>query len=252
MTAAGVAPRRLAAGRRIAGERSRFHARSSISISTASSAAIMNPLSPTGQGDQNVELSRRHGVRRQRVPARRLEPARSAAEGLGRRALRGRRGVRGGDSQARGRPAASPSAVHAEPHRRGGSAASATGRSIEAAVEAGLPVGIHVFGYSGWPMTSSGWPSFYIEEMTEHATSAQALVTSHDHGGRVRALARPEDRADRMRLRLAAGARLAARQALEAAEGRGAASRSARRRNTSRSTSGSRPSRWRRPRTPII
>jgi predicted TIM-barrel fold metal-dependent hydrolase len=48
----------------------------------------------------------------------------------------------------------------------------------EAAVEAGLPVGIHVFGYSGWAATSSGWPSFYIEEMTEHATSSQALVTS--------------------------------------------------------------------------
>ncbi len=48
----------------------------------------------------------------------------------------------------------------------------------EAAVEAGLPVGIHVFGYSGWAMTNSGWPSFYIEEMTEHATSCQALVTS--------------------------------------------------------------------------
>jgi predicted TIM-barrel fold metal-dependent hydrolase len=27
-------------------------------------------------------------------------------------------------------------------------------------------------------MTNSGWPSFYIEEMTEHATSCQALVTS--------------------------------------------------------------------------
>jgi uncharacterized protein len=48
----------------------------------------------------------------------------------------------------------------------------------DAAVEAGLPVGIHVFGYSGWPMTASGYPSFYIEEMTEHATSAQAMVTS--------------------------------------------------------------------------
>jgi uncharacterized protein len=48
----------------------------------------------------------------------------------------------------------------------------------EAAVEAGLPVGIHVFGYSGWAATNSGWPSFYIEEMTEHATSSQALVTS--------------------------------------------------------------------------
>ena len=48
----------------------------------------------------------------------------------------------------------------------------------EAAVEAGLPVGIHVFGYSGWPMTNSGWPSFYIEEMTEHATSRRRWSTS--------------------------------------------------------------------------
>jgi predicted TIM-barrel fold metal-dependent hydrolase len=48
----------------------------------------------------------------------------------------------------------------------------------EAAVEAGLPVGIHAFGYGGWPLTNSGYPSFYIEEMTEHATGAQAMVTS--------------------------------------------------------------------------
>jgi len=48
----------------------------------------------------------------------------------------------------------------------------------KAAVDAGLPVGIHVFGYSGWPMTNSGWPSFYIEEMTEHATGQQAVVAS--------------------------------------------------------------------------
>jgi predicted TIM-barrel fold metal-dependent hydrolase len=41
-----------------------------------------------------------------------------------------------------------------------------------------LPVGVHAFGYSGWPMSSSGYPSFYIEEMTEHATSAQVMVTS--------------------------------------------------------------------------
>jgi len=27
-------------------------------------------------------------------------------------------------------------------------------------------------------MTASGYPSFYIEEMTEHATSAQAMVTA--------------------------------------------------------------------------
>jgi uncharacterized protein len=48
----------------------------------------------------------------------------------------------------------------------------------EAAVEVGLPVGIHAFGYSGWAMTNTGWPSFYIEEVSEHATSAQAVVMS--------------------------------------------------------------------------
>jgi predicted TIM-barrel fold metal-dependent hydrolase len=49
---------------------------------------------------------------------------------------------------------------------------------LEAAAEAGLPLGIHVFGYSGWAMTSGGWCSYYVEEASEHAVSAQALVTS--------------------------------------------------------------------------
>jgi predicted TIM-barrel fold metal-dependent hydrolase len=48
----------------------------------------------------------------------------------------------------------------------------------EAAVEAGLPVGIHVFGYSGWPMTGTGWPSFYLEEGVENATTTQQLIAS--------------------------------------------------------------------------
>ena len=48
----------------------------------------------------------------------------------------------------------------------------------QAAVECGLPVGMHAFGYSGWAMTSGGWPSFYVEEVQEHATSCQALVSS--------------------------------------------------------------------------
>jgi predicted TIM-barrel fold metal-dependent hydrolase len=47
-----------------------------------------------------------------------------------------------------------------------------------AAEEAGLPVGIHVFGYAGYAATSTGWPSFYIEEMAEHGTSCSALLTS--------------------------------------------------------------------------
>jgi predicted TIM-barrel fold metal-dependent hydrolase len=53
----------------------------------------------------------------------------------------------------------------------------------EAAEETGRPVGIHVFGYSGYAMASAGWPSYYIEEMTGHAGSTQALVSSLVFGG---------------------------------------------------------------------
>ncbi len=49
---------------------------------------------------------------------------------------------------------------------------------FRAAVEAGLPVAIHAFGYSGQPITGSGWPSFYIEEMIGHAQAAQAQLIS--------------------------------------------------------------------------
>ncbi len=48
----------------------------------------------------------------------------------------------------------------------------------EAAARAGLPVGIHAFGYGGWPITQGGWPSYYIEEMTGHAQSAQSQLVS--------------------------------------------------------------------------
>jgi predicted TIM-barrel fold metal-dependent hydrolase len=48
----------------------------------------------------------------------------------------------------------------------------------EAAARAGLPVAIHAFGYGGYPVTSAGWPSYYIEEMVGHAQSAQGLLAS--------------------------------------------------------------------------
>jgi predicted TIM-barrel fold metal-dependent hydrolase len=48
----------------------------------------------------------------------------------------------------------------------------------QAAAEAGIPVAMHAFGYSGYAMTSSGAPSFYVEEVQEHATSCQALTAS--------------------------------------------------------------------------
>ncbi len=48
----------------------------------------------------------------------------------------------------------------------------------EAAQEVGLPVAFHAFGFSGTAMTNGGWPSFYIEEVSEHATSCQNQVAS--------------------------------------------------------------------------
>ncbi|WP_158742267.1 amidohydrolase family protein, partial [Acidisphaera sp. L21] len=51
-------------------------------------------------------------------------------------------------------------------------------RIYEAAAAAGLPVSVHAFGYGGSPISSTGWPSHYIEEMTGHAQSCQAGLTS--------------------------------------------------------------------------
>ncbi len=48
----------------------------------------------------------------------------------------------------------------------------------QAAAEAGLPVAVHAFGYGGAPISSTGWPSHYIEEMTGHAQSSQAGLSS--------------------------------------------------------------------------
>jgi len=46
------------------------------------------------------------------------------------------------------------------------------------AAEIGMPVGVHVFGYSGHAVTGAGWPSYYVEEMTGHAAACQAAVAS--------------------------------------------------------------------------
>src|SRR5437879_11456680 len=46
----------------------------------------------------------------------------------------------------------------------------------EAAQEIGLPVGVHAFGFGGNPLTPSGWPSFYIEEMVGPAQCQQAVL----------------------------------------------------------------------------
>ncbi len=48
----------------------------------------------------------------------------------------------------------------------------------EAAVAANLPVAVHAFGYGGYPVTSGGWPSYYVEEGVGHAQCQQADLTS--------------------------------------------------------------------------
>ena len=124
----------------------------------------MNPLSPTGQGDMNVELS---------VAMATAANEAQLANWTGR------------DPRLKSSvvvPYEDGAASAAEVRKRAGNKdfaqvfmLSRTGEAAvsqallagiyEAAVEAGLPVGrIHAFGYSGWPMTSSGYPSFYIEE----------------------------------------------------------------------------------------
>jgi uncharacterized protein len=48
----------------------------------------------------------------------------------------------------------------------------------EAAEEACLPVGVHAFGFGGNPITASGWPSYYIEEMVGHSQCQQSALAS--------------------------------------------------------------------------
>ena len=48
----------------------------------------------------------------------------------------------------------------------------------EAAQAANLPIGVHAFGYGGWPVTAGGWASYYIEEMVGHSQAQQALLIS--------------------------------------------------------------------------
>jgi predicted TIM-barrel fold metal-dependent hydrolase len=137
---------------------------------------ILNPLQPSGQGDQNDEFSAAmaHAVNGWQLERWiKDEPRLRASVVL---------------------PYEDGAASAAEIRRRAGDrrfaqvllmsrTAEPLGRKrywpiYEAAAEAGLPIGIHAFGYSGWAMTNNGWPSFYVEEVSEHATSCQNQVTS--------------------------------------------------------------------------
>jgi uncharacterized protein len=138
--------------------------------------AVMNPLSPTGQGDQNEEFGAAVATAANEFQI----------EGWHRRDKRLLASVVV--------PYEDGEASRAEIRRRAGDrrfvqvllrsrTSEALGKRrywpiYEAAVEAGLPVGVHVFGTSGRPASNTGWPSFYIEDMIEHAVCCQAQVAS--------------------------------------------------------------------------
>jgi len=74
----------------------------------------------------------------------------------------------------------------------------------EAAQEIGLPVGVHAFGFGGNPITASGWPSYYIEEMVGHSQCQQTALASIVLEGVFEALSKTENGHDRSRFRLGA------------------------------------------------
>jgi predicted TIM-barrel fold metal-dependent hydrolase len=138
--------------------------------------AIMNPLSPTGQGDQNDEFS----------AAMAFAANEFQLDGWHRRDPRLLCSVVV--------PSEDAEAARVEIKRRAGDrrfvhvllrsrTCELMGKRrywpiYEAAVEAGLPIGVHVFGTSGRAASNTGWPSFYVEDMTEHAACCQAQITS--------------------------------------------------------------------------
>ena len=138
--------------------------------------AILSPLYPTGQGDQNVEFSAamcaaandwqlaKWTTQDRRCKASILVPSEDAALAVAEIE----------------RCAANKDFVQVLMLTR---AIEPFGKRrfwpiYEAAEQHGLPVAIHVFGYSGHPVGGAGWPSYYCEEMTGHSGACQSVVTS--------------------------------------------------------------------------
>src|SRR5260370_17383423 len=131
---------------------------------------VLNPLAPSGQGDQNAGLSAalafaanecqlaRWALRDERLKASVVVPYEDAEA----------------SAQEIRRRAADPNFVHVLILSR---TAEALGRKrywpiYEAAVEAGLPIGIHAFGYGGRARTKIGLPELYYAWAYEHVTPA--------------------------------------------------------------------------------
>ena len=138
---------------------------------------VLNPLGATGQGMRNHDLVRGAGDRHQRLADRQMDQPGQPPERP---------------------PSWSPTRTACPPPPKSAAApATATlsrcccsSRNVEplgqrrywpiyeAAEEAGLPVGVHAFGFGGHPITGSGWPSYYIEEMVGHSQCQQTALAS--------------------------------------------------------------------------
>ena len=90
-----------------------------------------------------------------------------------------------------------------------------------AAERHGLPIGIHAGSAYRNPVTSLGWPTWYIEDYAAQAQGFQSQVGKPDHRGRVRQVSRAQGRADRIGRDLAAGVPVAFRQVLARSSHRG-------------------------------
>ena len=198
--AADRAPRCLAADRRAARIRSRFHAQA------APRSARYRVRHPAGARSLYLlaaepRIRRRDPARHQRMAARALDQPRAAAESLDPGRAGRYRSWRSPRSSAAPRSDnMSRSMCRRAPTSR--SAAAATGRSTHVPQELGLPLGIHVGGYGGHAPTGGGWPSFYAEE---HQTNAHTDGgEAHESRARRRpgAISAPQDRVHRRRLRL--------------------------------------------------
>ncbi len=138
--------------------------------------AILSPLNPSGQGDQNTEFSiaMTHATNQwqidtftsqeRRMKASIVIPYEDAEASVREIELRG-------DDPAFAQVLILTRTSEPIGKRR-------YWPIFEAACRHGLPVALHVFGYSGHPVSGTGWPSYYIEEMTGHSAACQAAVTS--------------------------------------------------------------------------
>ena len=92
----------------------------------------------------------------------------------------------------------------------------------EAAERLDLPIGLHAGSSYRFAPSNAGWPSYYHRGICLQCAGLQTGAPEPDHRGRISEVSRPQGRADRGRLHLAAGLLLAHRQDLARRAARGA------------------------------